>query len=161
MDRALADETRSVDARDDLSVSLIKVGDILKKQGDHEGAAALYREAEAICRKLRKESALLRYQKTHAAACEKLAGALKKTGGESGLREAAALFREAVLIREQIVREAPTEENLHDLAVCCYNAWLLLREEALIGRASGIWTELSAKDPKYEKYREMASGRPS
>jgi len=161
IDRALADETRSVDARDDLSVSLIKVGDILKKRGDHRGAAALYREAEAINRKLRTESALVRYRKTHAAACEKLAGALKKLGGENGLSEAAALFREAVQIREQIVSEARTEENLHDLAVCCYNAWLLLREEALIGRASEIWTELSASDLKYEKYREMTAGKSS
>ena len=157
IDRALADETRSVDARDDLSVSLIKVGDILRKQGDHGGAVSLYREAEAICRKLRKESALARYQKTHAAACEKLAGELKKLGGESSLREAEAFFREAVQIREQIVCEARTEENLHDLAVCCYNAFRLLREKALIGRALEIWTELSANDPEYEKYRKMAS----
>ena len=147
------DEVKSPQAVDDYGVSLVKMGDIHKAEGRMDEAADCYEQAYELFRVNVEKTGSLIFCDHMAAACEKLASAKKKCGQK---REAEALYKEAVKLRERLYAEERTTTAAHALAVACYNAAAFLDDKSMMRRAYDLWKDLSEKRPEYGKYRDKA-----
>ena len=153
IDKVLMDEVRSPQARDDYGVSLVKMGDIHKAEGRMDKAADCYGQARDLFRGNVEKTGSLIFCDHLAGTCEKLASAKKKCGQQ---KEAEALYRESVRLRERLYAAGKTTASAHALAVACYNAASFLENKEMMRRAYGLWKDLSEKHPEYAKYRDKA-----
>ena len=153
IDKILMEEVKSPQARDDYGVSLVKMGDIHKAEGRMDEAADNYEQAYRLFRENAEKTGSLIFCDHLAGANEKLAGAKKKCGQN---KEAEALYKEAVDLRERLYAAGRTTASAHALAVACYNAAAFLNDKAMMRRAYELWKHLSEKHPEYGKYRDKA-----
>jgi len=151
MDRKLAEELRTPQATDDLAVSLIKVGDIAKKRRSFDEAVERYDAAEALYAGLVKKPGSRRYRKNHALCLEKLASACKYAGDAE---RAARCYGEADEELYELYSSAAdaSVEEAHGLAIAYFNHAQFAHDKELALKAQEIWTYLSSRDERFERY---------
>lgn len=156
MDRILAKEVKTPQAKDDYAVSLVKVGDIYAKTGEPERAAECYEEACLLFEENLEKTGAMHYRDHRAAGCEKLASAKKKLGDRE---EAKRQYEKAAVLREKLYETEKTVSAAHALAVTYYNLAGVSDDREIPRKAWQIWCRLCEKDPEFKTYKEMAEKR--
>ena len=153
MDRVLARELKTPQAKDDYAVSLVKVGDVYAKTGDLERAAQCYEEACLLFEENLEKTGAMHYRDHRAAGCEKLASAKKKLGDRE---EAVRLYEQAAALRERLYETERTASTAHALAVTYYNLARVSGDREKMEEACRIWSRLCETNPEFKTYKEMA-----
>ena len=153
IDSKLAAEEQSALAWDDLTVSLVKLGDMEKEDKNLTSAAAYYQKAYDTVRPLAEHFRTLRYQRHYATSCEKLASVKKRL---APAEEVKPLFEEAVAVRWALSAKLDTPLTEHELAVSLFNYGAFLDDPIPVRQALEIWQNLCTQHPEYEKYRAKA-----
>ena len=153
IDRGIALEERTDPAMDDLSVSLIKQGDVAKEEKRYQEAHAYYKEAYDILKPLAEKKPTLRYRKHYAVSCEKRASVLKRLLPSE---EVKPLFEEAVKTRKALMKDYNSPVRTHELAVACFNEGVFADDEELLVKALELWQAICPEHPEYEKYKAKA-----
>lgn len=156
MDRILAKEVKTPQAKDDYAVSLVKVGDIYAKTGEFERAADCYEEACLLFEENLEKTGAMHYRDHRAAGCEKLASAKKKLGDRE---EAKRQYEKAAALREKLYETERTASAAHALAVTYYNLAGVSDDRERLEKAWQIWCRLCERSREFESYKEMAEKR--
>ena len=150
IDKMIAAEEKTPQAKDDLGVSLVKQGDLYKEEKQYAEAAAIYREAQRIFGELTKARDSVTFRKHYATSCEKLASAQKRF---LPAEEVVPVFEEAITARRALRKDYDSPVNAKELAVACFNAGVFMDDEKLLTEALKIWNEICPEHPEYEKYK--------
>ena len=150
IDKMIAAEEKTPQAKDDLGVSLVKQGDLYKEEKQYAEAAAIYREAQRIFGELTKVRDSVTFRKHYATSCEKLASAQKRF---LPAEEVVPVFEEAITARRALRKDYDSPVNAKELAVACFNAGVFMDDEKHLTEALKIWNEICPEHPEYEKYK--------
>ena len=150
IDKMIAAEEKTPQAKDDLGVSLVKQGDLYKEEKRYPAAAAAYQEARQIFREITEARGTVTFRKHYATSCEKLASAQKRF---LPAEEVVAVFEEAITVRNALWKDYSSPVNAKELAVACYNAGVFMDDEKRLTEALKIWNEICPEHPEYEKYK--------
>ena len=146
-------EEKTDQAKDDYAVSLVKLGDILRKKKDCKSAWECQEEAAGIFEEIFKRTGSLRSRRNLATALEKKA---KAEAGFASPETPKESFERALDIRIKVAEELPCEDTKHELAVSYFQYGEYCEDANMVRKALEIWEELSTRSTEYEKYREAA-----
>ena len=150
IDKMIAAEEKTPQAKDDLGISLVKQGDLYKEEKQYPAAATAYQEARKIFTEITKARDSVTFRKHYATSCEKLASAQKRF---LPAEEVVAVFEEAITVRSALRKEYASPVNSKELAVACFNAGVFMDDEKRLTEALEIWNEICPEHPEYEKYK--------
>ena len=152
--RRIEEEAGGIDAVIcNAGVSLVKLGDVCRKQLQYRDAVAYLNQAVKIFKRNADVTGSVRYQKNLASALEKLA---KAADGFHQRGWADQCYEHALELREELADKSPSHVTRHELATCCFLYAEFNRDVPMMERALQLWAEMLPRHPEYRVYVENA-----